>query len=51
MLDLFDVFGPRVVVVSDKAYKEAKLKRLESRRDLYKQALDEIEEEIKQLEL
>jgi len=50
MLDLFDFMGPRVLVVSDKQYRDAKRKRLEARRDLYKEALDGIEKELKELD-
>lgn len=49
MLDLFDFMGPRVLVVSDKQYKDAKRKRLEQRRDLYQEALDGINKELKEL--
>ena len=49
MLDLFDLMGPRVLVVSDKQYRDAKRKRLEARRDLYQEALDGIEKELEEL--
>ena len=49
MLDLFDFMGPRVLVVSDKQYRDAKRKKLKARRDLYREALEGIEKELEEL--
>ena len=49
MLDLFDMLSPRVVVIPDCEYKKQKLKKLESRRDAYQEAVDELNKAIKDL--
>lgn len=50
MLDLFDLMlSPRVLVVSDSELKKYRIEKLESKRDLYKKCLEEVEEELKKL--
>lgn len=55
--DLFDFFSPRVYVISDAQYAEAKRKRLEEDRDSlklrikrYKEALNDVESELEELD-
>lgn len=50
MLDLFDLMlSPRVIVVSDSELKKHRIEKLESKRDLYKKCLSEVERELKEL--
>ena len=56
MLDLFDLFTPRVVVVSEKSYNERKRKHLEDRKaryeesvKLYQDAIAEIDKALEEL--
>lgn len=56
MLDLFDFFTPRVVVVSEKSYNERKRRLLEERKarylesvKLYEDAIAEVDTALKEL--
>lgn len=56
MLDLFDLLTPRVVVVSEKSYKERKRKALEDKKarytesmKLYENAITEIDKALEEL--
>ena len=56
MLDLYDFFTPRVVVVSEKSYNERKRKHLEERKEryeksvkFYQDAIDEVDKALEEL--